>query len=175
MPLNSSSDLKKHQSEITREKMTWANDNNDIKRPVFGFSVLLKCDNLTKEGSQVLCVQRPPLLWNFETKWCPGLIQSAWSEHTVWFDKIFAYLLNEWVPMATRGSTFAYREVMLDTRSFSSFMCPMTSFAMELWNEMMPRAYPICKVGAHCVIWQDFCSIEMYLNFQIWPLSGQFS
>ena len=72
-----------------QREMTWANDNNDIKRPVFGFSVLLKCDNLTKEGSQVLCVQRPPLPWNFETKWCPGLIQSAWSEHTIWFDKIF--------------------------------------------------------------------------------------
>ena len=35
-------------------------------------------------------------------------------------------------------------------------MRPTTSFAMELWNEMMPRAYPICMVGAHNLIWQDF-------------------
>ena len=35
-------------------------------------------------------------------------------------------------------------------------MRPTTSFAMELWNEMMPRAYPICMVGAHYLILQDF-------------------
>ena len=29
-------------------------------------------------------------------------------------------------------------------------------FRMELWNKMMPRAYPICMVGARCLIWQDF-------------------
>ena len=71
------------------------------------------------EASQVLCVQRPPLPWNFEMKWCPGLIQSAWLEHTIWFDNIFflknhqkLWDLQMWWHMAPKWLTFGYRKVM---------------------------------------------------------------